>query len=239
MTQAPQAVPAGWYPSPDGAPVFRWWDGAMWTDATQPYPQAAPGPLPAPVEPGPAASGWVAQEPPRLGMLALITRVFVVVAGFAAPVAMGAQLWRQADPPEWLTEDVARGSAGAASGLLLVAALFWCVWQYRVARSFPPGTPRRTPGWQVLSWLVPVAAWWLPLQNIGDLFGLATGRRPRWLVAWWVLWLAGILVGLLGVVQPWLGLAGTLLTLAAMPFAVLVVGRLTRATELRREHFDA
>ena len=39
MTQAPQAVPAGWYPSPDGAPVHRWWDGTMWTDATHP-PQA-------------------------------------------------------------------------------------------------------------------------------------------------------------------------------------------------------
>ena len=45
MTQAPQAVPAGWYPSPDGAPVHRWWDGTMWTDATHP-PQAPAQPDP-------------------------------------------------------------------------------------------------------------------------------------------------------------------------------------------------
>lgn len=26
---------AGWQPSPDGAPVERWWNGATWTDHTR------------------------------------------------------------------------------------------------------------------------------------------------------------------------------------------------------------
>ncbi|WP_326598351.1 phospholipid scramblase-related protein [Streptomyces sp. NBC_01803] len=37
-------VPAGWYADPQGAPdLVRWWDGAQWTDHTQPgQPQQAP-----------------------------------------------------------------------------------------------------------------------------------------------------------------------------------------------------
>lgn len=235
MTQAPQAAPAGWYPSPDGAPVHRWWDGTMWTHATHPPPAPAT-PSPDVRRPGPAASGWPAPQTPRLRPWALATRLFVALAGPAVPLAVGANLWRSTDPPEWLTEDVALGVAGTAAGLLLLAGLFWLVWQYRVTRSFPPGTPRRTPGWQVLSWFIPVGMWWLPLQNVSDLFVLATGKRPRWLVAWWVLLLTGVVVGLFGPAQPWLGLAGSLLVAAAAPLSWLVVARLTHAITRDREH---
>ncbi|WP_155856070.1 DUF2510 domain-containing protein [Cellulomonas sp. URHD0024] len=46
--------PAGWFTSPDGATVQRWWDGAAWTTFTQPNPAvpaqrvAAPQPVAAP-----------------------------------------------------------------------------------------------------------------------------------------------------------------------------------------------
>ena len=244
MTQAPQAAPAGWYPSPDGAPVHRWWDGTMWTDATQPL--DPPVPVPARVEAGPAASGWPAPEPPRLGALSLATRVFVVLAGVAVPLAWAAEGWRTTGGPDGLTEEVVQGVSGAASGLLLVAALFWMVWQFRVARSFPPGTPRRSPGWQVGSWLVPVGLWWLPYQNVADLFRLATGRRPGWLPGWWALWVVAGLVGVLGgvlvVLAPtagaWIAAAGSLALTAAAPFAWLIVSRLTRAISGHREQGD-
>ncbi|WP_440712091.1 DUF2510 domain-containing protein [Gordonia sp. FQ] len=36
----PPAVPAGWYPDPNGAPLQRYWDGAAWTEHTAPQ---APG----------------------------------------------------------------------------------------------------------------------------------------------------------------------------------------------------
>jgi hypothetical protein len=38
-------VPAGWYPDPQGPPLQRWWDGAVWTQHTNdPRPVASPLP---------------------------------------------------------------------------------------------------------------------------------------------------------------------------------------------------
>ena len=240
MTQAPQQAPAGWYPSPDGAPVQRWWDGTMWTNATVPD---EPAPPPEPEPQGPPTSGWPAPVAPRLGPLAISTQVFVALAGVGMPLAWGARAWRGAEPPEWLTEDVALALTGAASGLLLVAGLFWMLWQYRVARSFPPGTTRRSPGWHAGSWLVPVALWWLPYGNVADLFRLTTGRRPGWLPVWWGLWLTGGLVvglgGVLSVSSPVMGpsvaAVGSLALTAAAPLAWRVVGQLTRQSGGKRE----
>ena len=235
MTQAPHSAPAGWYPSPDGAPVQRWWDGVMWTDATVTA-------EPAEVDPRhdvwevPAISGWVAPEPPRAGALGLLTRVAVALAGLAAPLAAGARVWRRADPPGWLTDDVALAAAGAALGLLVVAAVTWMVWQYRVADSFPPGATRRPPAWHVGSWLVPVGALWLPWQNVADLFALSIGRRPAWLTAWWTLWVAGGVTAVVGWSVPWVVLVGSVLFAASAPFAWLVVERLTEAIGSSREH---
>ena len=247
MTQAPQSAPAGWYPSPDGAPVQRWWDGVVWTDATLPPQPLDPWPA-SPVSASastiasvPSISGWARPEPPRLGALGLATRVFVTLAGVGVPLAAGVRLWPTlADPPGWLTEDVAVAAQGTSAGLFVVAAAFWLVWQYRLANTFPPGTTRRTPGWHAVSWLVPVGAWWMPYQNVAELFTLATGRRrPAWLAAWWTLWVTGTLVAAVGVLQPWLSLVGGLLLTASVPFAWLVVARLTGATGPRREHPDA
>lgn len=48
------SAPPGWYPDPGGQPgMFRYWDGAVWSAALSPTPQAAP-----PVsQPGPAQPG--------------------------------------------------------------------------------------------------------------------------------------------------------------------------------------
>lgn len=236
MTQAPQTAPAGWYPSPDGDPVLRWWDGTLWTDATRIPAPLASEPLPAPADPGPPVSGWPAPQPPRLGAWSLLTRVLVVLAGVALPSASALRLWRGRQPPEWLTEDVSAGASGTAWGLLVVVGLAWFVWQFRAASTFPPGTTRRTPGWHVVSWLIPVAMLWLPYQNVADLFRRALGAAPRWLPVWWALWLGGHVVTGLEAWWPWAGVVGNGLLLAAVPFALLVVGRLTAALSGNREH---
>ena len=44
MTQ-PTMPPPGWYPSPDGQPVHRWWDGSQWTGNTQAGPASPQQPV--------------------------------------------------------------------------------------------------------------------------------------------------------------------------------------------------
>ena len=52
---------AGWYTDPDEPALIRWWDGAVWTENTQPNP-AAPAPTAQP-DPVPAASPEAAPAP--------------------------------------------------------------------------------------------------------------------------------------------------------------------------------
>jgi len=58
------AVP-GWYQDPYGAPTLRWWDGARWTEHSQPAPMPqAPVPAPVPAQPQyPQAQYPQAQQP--------------------------------------------------------------------------------------------------------------------------------------------------------------------------------
>lgn len=84
--------------------------------------------------------------------------------------------------------------------LLLAAGICWLVWQHRLASSarVDRRAVRRSPGWHVGSWFIPVVNLWFPFQNVSDLDrGLGhfsdRDRRPP-LVAWWVLWLLGLAV---------------------------------------------
>jgi hypothetical protein len=58
----PNSPAAGWYADPNGAPGLRYWDGAAWTDATQPAPVAAGHPGGTAGYPG-AAPGYPAGAP--------------------------------------------------------------------------------------------------------------------------------------------------------------------------------
>ncbi|MCB0886056.1 MAG: DUF2510 domain-containing protein [Propionibacteriaceae bacterium] len=88
MTSPHTPPPAGCYPSPDGAPVLRWWDGTQWTAQQQPQPT----PLPA----GPTVRG------DGLTGLATATRVLLISSGIvrqASPAAFAGLARRIVDHP--------------------------------------------------------------------------------------------------------------------------------------------
>jgi hypothetical protein len=45
MSESPSSPPSGWYPDPAGGVGLRYWDGAAWTERTEPTPTALESPL--------------------------------------------------------------------------------------------------------------------------------------------------------------------------------------------------
>ena len=144
-------------------------------------------------------------------------------------------------------------SYDAVSGLLafvalaaiLAAAVVWLVWQHRAASSLPPGSLRRSPGWHVGSWFIPIVSLIFPIQNVTD---LARGSRARLsggiLGAWWALWIVSGIVSGIGSrlsfgassVSALSGalattMLGDVLLVGAAVFAWIVVARITDAID--------
>ena len=99
-------------------------------------------------------------------------------------------------------------------GIIVSAAtgLSWLVWQYTAQRNVwataPGRAPRVSPAWAVGWWLVPVANLWMPLVAIRELRTRSHrgSERPPMggfviLAAWWVVWVASSVVGLIAVVE--------------------------------------
>lgn len=132
------------------------------------------------------------------------------------------------------------GTVGIFASLVLIATgICWVIWQFQVAKQVT-GLTRRTPGWHIASWFIPIVSFWFPYQNISDLWKAVGRAQPSWLLAWWLLWLAGglssqvsarILIDSYAVADwraamGW-GIFAELLTLAAVPLAWLVVRGIT------------
>lgn len=133
-----------------------------------------------------------------------------------------------------------------ATGLLMIlTAAVWLAWQRGLARLLSAeGELRRSPDSQMLAWVIPVVAWWWPLQDIRQLHGLFAGRDDtefarltrRWWVCWLLMWAAqiaaawteGSVRGVVGVRVAFVlsGIAG-ILVLPAARCAVQVVRELT------------
>ncbi|AKT51022.1 DUF4328 domain-containing protein [Arsenicicoccus sp. oral taxon 190] len=85
--------------------------------------------------------------------------------------------------------------------LLLAAGIVWLVWQHRLASSSRVDRRelRRSPGWHVGSWFIPVVSLWLPYQNVADLhrgLGAFSSREQRPpLLPWWLAWIGGSVLG--------------------------------------------
>ncbi|MFF4900386.1 DUF4328 domain-containing protein [Streptomyces sp. NPDC001068] len=218
--------------------------------------------LGASAEPAPAVGGapgsWL-RSPVGLGWAAAVLLGAVVAAdlfavwtdlfrydatGALADGETGAAAFRRADRADVLSEL----AAGAQSVSLVSCAVVYLCWFQRVranAQVFSPFGHRRSPGWAIGGWFVPVVNLWFPYRITVDIWDASSpwgARRSHALVnAWWTLWLASLFAGRLvsggdgdseGAAQARTDALGMLvsdaLDIAAAVLAILVVVRLTR-----------
>ncbi len=123
----------------------------------------------------------------------------------------GADIQREADHADTLY-----GDAGLAQvALMVVTCVVFLVWFHRVrvnAEVFAPHIHRKTRGWTVWGWFVPVVSLWFPRRIALDIWDASgprsvapdrtltldpsADRGPHPVVnAWWTLWIASLLVG--------------------------------------------
>lgn len=212
-------------------------------------------------------AGGLPLRPDGFARLGRAVQVLVGLCGAVSVASFGFQVWAAT------TLDVAGRTAeasdralqaydlldlslsGASVLLLVVSGATWLLWQHKLAYAVPPETLRRSPGWHVGSWFIPVVNLWFPFQNILDLRRAITSRSearriPRPYRLWWAFWLANTFIEQLAMVAAGRGLptvasvataAGIsafaeLLNVGSAACAVLVVGDLTwRALEAKKE----
>lgn len=135
--------------------------------------------------------------------------------------------------------------AGVTSLITIAAGVCWLIWQHRAASSVPPAALRRSPGWHVGSWFIPVVAWWFPFQNVKDIVRGANAPVSGGLLGgWWALWIASSLTYVISTnmtnaaeTVPALSaaisvaIAGDVLWIAAAALAWMVVKRITDALD--------
>lgn len=208
----------GWYADPAGSGGLRWWDGDAWTQETrsafgEPMP---PGAVP-PMASGPASSFAPAGYAPSAGALRLederksgnfLKRVLPLgVLGYSVSVFVSAYTFNTAMKNfDNAMKASARGttSSTALSGSQLTASLIsqlasfvvmgvgvvFLVWFYRaLVNAQAVGLPlRRSPGWGVAGFIIPIVNYWFPYQSGCDLFPLDHPGR-RIVGRWWAFWL--------------------------------------------------
>lgn len=238
MTDTPTPPPAGWYPAPDGSSATWWWDGAAWS---QPHDQA--GQLPATTD--------------AIAKLATATQVLLIVCGAMSVATIGIETFGISAATGFLSGsatdvgvldlyDQSSLVVSILSSLVLLATgIVWVNWQYRVAKQVADRT-RRSAGWHVGSWFVPIISLWFPYQNVADLWRAVGRTRPSWQIVWWLLWVGGNLMVSQSTrvstaaedleqfrVAMSISLAAEILLLAAVPFAWLVVRGITQGVMQR------
>lgn len=202
----PKGPAAGWYRDPSGAPRQRYWDGDRWTDH---FVDAA---MPQAVAPGSAGDLKDLRDGARRAKIAVVVGVpFNAVT----PALQGQQI-REArraiaevrEQLDELQDQPTPGvqvrpftpspvsSVGPALSLpSLVIGVIFLIWFHKaVTVAVQLRRPaRRTPGWAVGGWFIPIGNFFLPFQSARDIFrarepGQSTVKR------WWAAYLTALLI---------------------------------------------
>lgn len=244
------SAPPGWYTDPGGSRQWRWWDGSRWSHHVAPM-----APPHAPFVP--TARSRVEGETRMAGW----ARTALVVYAVAAPLSawMGVTVMDAVESmatfmtPGTVTvapvEELPPGVAEMlvlqllyqAVGLLQVGCVAaMAVWFYRsaVAAAALDLPARRSPGWAVGSWFIPVVNLWWPCQSSRELLPPGHAMRGRITLLWVVGIISGVLT-LVGLVVVMVGDAPVAVAVApTFVTALVLLAARGVVTAILREHED-
>lgn len=181
-------APPGWYADPSAPRTLRWWDGTAWTAHTAPV----YGPDPVRDVSGESGAGHYAR------MAMLVAPVLWIGYYFTIALVLGDTLRRLRHDFHLIADPNRPNSFSASFGgvlvidlfglLLLAAQILFVVWLYKAAEvGERAGIPaRRSPGWAIAGFVVPIVNFWFPYQSAADLF--PAGHPDRRLAGRWWTW---------------------------------------------------
>jgi hypothetical protein len=179
----------GWYADPQDARRLRWWDGQEWTQHT--HDAVAPG-----AQRRPLGVGWT-----TLAVWVQVTLALTIPTSIGVVLVSRQHLdvWRRiVDDPMSVTQAEAEATDTMVVfsllevPMLLACGVLFIVWLYQAHRCdrMDPSWQKRSSGWAIGSWFVPIVNLWFPFQVVSDLRRGARGdaREPsealQWF--WWI-----------------------------------------------------
>ena len=237
----------GWYDDPSAQTRFRYWDGEHWTARTSNARSVSrAGEHPTGLGDGFARLGdWLGRLLAACSLVSLAYLV-VVIWGYTVLSPFGDAIGSLLTPgsptlTSQVQDDLTRvGLALFAVYLLdavlrLVTGVVWLVWQYRLADSAPVEL-KRSPGLQLVAWIIPFVNWWWPYQDIGHLWRAygrnqdeATSATPGSVVAWWSSYIGCAFI--VGILLSWAltGGSGALVERATLAFGLFALSQAVAA----------